>query len=178
MLLKSELLMTSKQMILVAIFALSLTGISCSQHDLTIGKTLVNEDGSQSEWRIVSSKRGRFTIQMPGIPKASTNFISSTFGTIPQFSLIVEPAGTIAYGISYCIYPPNLEITNLPMATILDFTRNNVIGKDGKLLSEREVTSDGRKANEFVFEKMNGQAHVTVQTYFVGNTNYTLIVVM
>ena len=60
---------------------------------------------------------------------------------------------------------------------MLEAGRDEALGKDGKLLSERRITLDSNLGREFDMEKLGGKVFVKVRVYFVVNRIYTLTAV-
>jgi hypothetical protein len=178
--------LNSKQCVFSTAFALLvltvLTLTACSPAaDMTVGNPLLKPDGSQSEWVPVSSKRGRFKILMPGVPKAETNIMSSPRGTIKIYTLITETSPSFAYSIECVDWPPKMQklglgSSNWPLA--LENMRREIIGDDGKLISERQLRTNSRDTTELVLEKLNGQARIFVRIYPGDQTTYEASVVM
>jgi hypothetical protein len=82
-----------------------------------------------------------------------------------------------AYGISVGDLPITNKFSDERIQIMLDAGRDEALGPDGKLLTERKIILGSNPGREFDMEKLNGEAFVKVRVWFVENRIYTLTAV-
>jgi hypothetical protein len=155
--------------LLSMVFLTVLVLTACSETaDVTIGKPQLNSDGSPFKWVPVSSKSGRFELLMPGVPKVETNDWSSRLGNAKMYSLTTQVTSATAFAFFHYDFPSSVQdrgmlSSNWPIT--LKNIRNNLIGDDGKLISEISLETNELDVTELVMEKANGTRRVIVRIY-------------
>lgn len=162
-----------------ALVLLAVVLAACSQsEDVRVGKPQSNPDGSQSEWVPVSSKRGRFSLLMPGVPKQETNVIHSAGGDVTSYTLTTVVSGRMVFAVEYH------EVTgpaqgagpmkpNWPLA--IQRMQSKLLGSGGRLVGENEILKNGVEATDLVVES---QSHVVVRIYHRLPMTFVATVVM
>lgn len=146
-----------------------------AQSDLTVTKPASDKESPASEWLQVTSKRGRFTVLMPGKPTEDSYVWSTPKGKLEWHSVTTEPAGTIAYSIWYFEQPTKPR--SAKDGDVLAIIRGKLL-EDGKAISERKMAADNHEVTEFVLERLSGQARVTVRVQTANKMVYMAMVVM
>jgi len=125
---------------------------------LCLGLTLplvlgaVQPENLPAGWRVFTSKEGRFSIAMPGMPEEKKQRVTAATGNLDVFLFTIEGKNDSAYVISY---------TDLPAADAapgteekrLDFAREGAVDRArGKLRSEKKIELDKHPGRELVIE--------------------------
>lgn len=122
-------------------------------------------------WKEFSSPEGGFSVSLPGTPRAQTQEVDSPPGTVSFRSYVLQ-TGTGVYDVSYS----DLPIYSEDPAHIrkgLDANRKALLKREGlKLLSEKEITFDGRPAREWLL--LRGDEVVRRRLILVKERLYTL----
>jgi hypothetical protein len=136
--------------------------------------TLAQEKG---KWQEFSSKEGRFTVLMPGIPNAKKNNIPGPDDSIVQQKIFLVDNKTAAYLVAYQDNPA--EIGKAEENKALEKMRDGV--KDqfkGKLLETKDMKlADKYKGIEFQVEIAEPKGIYRSRIYLVGKRLYQVSVV-
>jgi hypothetical protein len=98
-----------------------------------------------------------------------------------MYTLTRETAPTIAYSIGYFDLPSGMQglgLTSSNWPLTLENIRRNMMGDDGKLITQRQLNASGRDATELVLEIQGGQARVVARIYPTEQAVYEASVVM
>ena len=146
--------------------------VSCSQSkSAEIAPTDLQIIEAGSGWYKASTLRGGFQAVFPGKPTATTDAVDSPAGRVDSYAVLVEPSGTVAFGVMYHSSP------RAAPATILQTVCSAAI-RNAKVVSERAIVLAGVAGREVIMKKLAGQALVTLRVYiFDGRVYYVSVVV-
>jgi hypothetical protein len=119
------------------------------------------------------SDEGRFTVLMPGKPKAQNQNMDSPVGKI-DLVMYMAGSGTAGCAVAYADYPAQLVNSTDPQK-LLDGSRNGAVKNvNGKLVSETSVSFNGLPARDVVIE-MPGKAFITARFILASPRFYELM---
>ena len=130
---------------------------------LTIGLTLllaapVMAQPGPEEYQ---SRDGHFTIQFPGKPKESTQSAKTQAGVLKVHTATFATREGNVYLVSHTEFPATMTRPE-NHDSLFKGVRTGLIGKDGKLVSEKEVMVAGTKGREVLVDKSKQQTRFRV----------------
>jgi hypothetical protein len=128
----------------------------------------------EAAWKAFTSEAGRFSVLLPRTPRQTTQTVDTGVGAVDEHAFTVMH-GSITYLVSYGDYPQNVLARN-PQAALDAFGDGAVASMEGKLLSERAISTNGHLGRELEIRLADdsGAAIVRLRIYVVGNRLYTV----
>jgi hypothetical protein len=126
---------------------------------------------SPVNWKEFASAEGGFTVSMPGVPAISSEPVDTAVGRIVMhLYFLATKLGE--YGVSYSDLPVKSDDAAVARS-VLDGSRNEILGNGVKLLNEDDMTVEGILGRELIFEK--GGVVVRERMFLVDGRLYALI---
>jgi hypothetical protein len=149
-------------------------------HDLLsavdeLAEATEEEMAEESAGDLFHSEDGRFKINFPGEPTASSDIIPTEVGNIEMMSFLYEKSVTEAYMVAYSDYPSQMVEASS--------TRDMLVGaRDGSsgnlgIVSfdlDKEVELDGHEG--LYFKGAAGSIHAEYKIFLVGNRLYQIAI--
>jgi len=134
-------------------------------------------DRPLQDWPDFSPRGGRFTVKMPGVPKAKTQTVETPSGTVKITSYGMERDG-MAFMIMISELPPDTLKRNAK--EVLDEARDKgVQNSRGTLREEKEIELGGFPGREMILDlpdsRVRGGGIYRTRLYLVGRTHYQVI---
>lgn len=126
-----------------------------------VGLALVVPAVAQPGGETFQPRGGKFAIKLPGKPKENTITTKSAVGDLKVYTATYATADGNVYMISYTDFP-EAAIKPENHDTLLDGVREGIKGKDGKVVSDKEVTIGTEKGREIVVDKGKVQSRFRV----------------
>jgi TonB family protein len=125
-------------------------------------------------WKEFSSKEGRFTLLLPGVPVKNTQTLDSPYGKLEEHSFILK---TFAYyGVAYIDFPEKDGIRDVK-TFFAGFLEGNLKTTNAQLLEEKDdyrFATPGR----FIKTRIEGGYINRIRLYLIRKRLYVLSVVM
>ncbi|HEY4415876.1 MAG TPA: hypothetical protein VGO57_09305 [Verrucomicrobiae bacterium] len=120
-------------------------------------------------WKKFSSTQGSFSVLLPNDPKES----DQQFGKLAMHGFAAQKNPQSGFGVSYCDFPKTADAKK-----VYDEVQTITVGKEAKLVSQKDLTFENYPAREFEFNR-GGKANYTAHTLMimVGQRLYTLAVI-
>jgi hypothetical protein len=138
---------------------------------IMIGDSIADEPKLEK----VTSKEGKFTVEMPGKPKESSKEINTPNGATTMYLFSLD-GGAVAHLVTYSDHPAKV-VKDLGTDKCLDNVRDgNVKGIKGKLVDERKITIGKNRypGRELIITFGDSKAY-RARIYFVDNRLYQII---
>lgn len=119
-------------------------------------------------------KDGRYSVRFPGRPKETTKAVTTPLGDQTVHLASYATGDGNVFLVSYTDYPAE-AVKPENRATLYDGIRTGVIGKEGKVTADKEVTIDGEKGREVVVDK--GKQVTRVRVVVKGTRLFQLMAV-
>ena len=113
---------------------------------------------------------------MPSRPRTSSVTNDTLAGPLVISFFTAEPSRTVSFSVVHNSFPTNVD-TSYKKA-LFEGGLKQGLGADGRLISDTEIAFHGYPGREWKFEKLKGQALVTMRAYLVGHEFYQAICVM
>ncbi|MDB5306342.1 MAG: hypothetical protein JWO38_544 [Gemmataceae bacterium] len=119
--------------------------------------------GAQPAGEIHAPKGGRFAVRLPGMPKEHTQSTRTDLGELKVYTATYATADGAVYLVSYTDFPPG-AVKPDGRGPMYDAVREGIKGKDGKLVSEKEITvgPDQLPGREILVDKGRQQTRFRV----------------
>ncbi len=128
-----------------------------------------------ADWRDFTSTEGKFSVRMPGEPKAENNTITTDSGEI-VIHLFGVPIGNTDYIVAYSDYPAEL-VNSKGAAGILESARDGAINNTkGTLISDETIELNGFPGMMLVVGSPDGNGIAQAKIFLVGNRLYQVFV--
>jgi hypothetical protein len=128
---------------------------------LGLALVLVAPVGAQPKPDEYESKDGRYTIQFPGKPKESTQTAKTQAGALTVHTTTFATREGSVYLVSYTDFPAAMTRPENRDA-LFRGVREGLTGKDGKLVTEKDVMVAGAKGREVLVDKSKQQTRFRV----------------
>lgn len=106
-------------------------------------------------------KGGGFSAHLPGRPKENNQTARTPIGDLKIHTATYATADGSVYLVSYTDFPPG-AIKPDDRGRLIDAVRDGLKGKDGKVVSEKEITVGPEKGREIVIDKGKQQTRFRV----------------
>jgi hypothetical protein len=138
------------------------------------GKTELQNEKTDAEWREFVSSEGRFKIDFPGVPQETVEE-SDWEGKKVAFHHFEVTRGRFRFEMTYADFPGSAVKEPEKIRYNLDYRRDSLIEQSKeKLVSERDVRLDDWTGREFVLT--DGDQTDAYQIYKIGDRNYQISV--
>jgi hypothetical protein len=126
---------------------------------------------------VYSSEEGKYSVKFPGEPKVSTKKTRSDLGELKVVIATYATADGNAYMVSYTDFPAAATKPE-NRGTLYDGVRDGVKGRDGKLVSEKEIEfgPDKLPGREVVVDKGKGKQRVKFRVVLRDDRLYQVLV--
>jgi hypothetical protein len=137
------------------------------------------QGGGTPGWTKYTSKKGGFSVVMPGTPRESTKTVKTPYDTYEHNLLILaDPVNGTAYAIDFTDLPEDL-LQGASVETFLDTECDVFLQKAKcKLLSQKAITRGRLLGREIEVELLAGKAISRTRIFLVGRRIYHLSVIM
>jgi len=126
-----------------------------------------------AQFKEFRSDEGRFTVLMPGKPKAQNQTLDSPVGKVDMVMYMVG-SRKVGCAVAYADYPQQL-INSTDPQKILEGAKNGAVKNvSGRLVSETSIDFHGLPARDVVIEVPN-KAFITARFILVGPRFYELM---
>lgn len=106
-------------------------------------------------------KGGGFSVHLPGVPKEKSQTAKTPIGDLKIRTATYATADGSVYLVSYTDFPPG-AIKPDDHGRLIDSVRDALKGKDGKVVSEKEIAVGPEKGREVVIDKGKQQTRFRV----------------
>jgi len=131
-------------------------------------------DQPKSEWKKFTSKKGRFTVLIPGTPEQKALPAESDFGKGVLHMNQAEAGGTM-YGANYSDFPA--KIKKMPIKQLLDSSRDGAIANlKGKLAGEKDIKLGKYFGREVQIEVSGGKRLFWARVFLVEQRLYQVVI--
>jgi hypothetical protein len=131
---------------------------------------------AQSRGEDYAPKDGRFTIRFPGKPKSTTQTARSEIGDLEVSTATYATSDGNVFLVSYTDFPEEATKSEA-QKTLFDGVREGLKGKDGKVLSEKEVKVGEDKLPGRDLEIEKGKQRIRFRAVLRDNRLYQIAVV-
>jgi hypothetical protein len=153
-----------KRFLVVSLFTLFLSSLALGQTHAPSGAQ------PPAGWINYSSTAGRFSVHLPGQPKAQEQPVDTAAGKLTNHVLMVQK-GSAAFAISYADYPQDVANPQ----EVLDNVRQGAInGIKGTLISGKNIMHKGYPGREFRATVQGGV--YTSRIFLVHSRLYQMVV--
>ena len=122
-----------------------------------------------------SSKEGRMSVLLPGVPNESIKTLNSDVGTIDLHIFDLDK-GDIYFAVSYSDYPDSL-VKSLSVSKHLDNAREGALANTMATLTAEEIIEVEGYEGRLLSAKIGEDYALRAKFFLVGNRLYQLIIV-
>ncbi|HIG31737.1 MAG TPA: hypothetical protein EYQ50_29545 [Verrucomicrobiales bacterium] len=122
--------------------------------------------GATAEWIRLSPPEGIATILMPSQPSGRTNTQDTKTGKVIIHEFTVNSSSNAVFVLTFAEFPDILDLSD--SEAVLDRGLKGVVGVDGKLVSDSEISLDGYAGRETDIKKIGERFLVGMRMYLVG----------
>ena len=131
----------------------------------------------QSEWKELVSKKGEFTILMPGSPSKEVFTGSTPDGQMTKYKFVLKKE-SVTYTVK-CVDYPEIVVEKNPKSFLLDEAQKRAESRfKGKLVNRKSISLNGYPGREVEIEFAGGERIYKSQMYSVGARFYQVSVEM
>jgi hypothetical protein len=122
-----------------------------------------------------TSRDGNYSVRFPDAPKETSNIAKGPLGDLKVFTATLATAEGNVYMTSYTDFPSG-TVKAETHATLFEGVREGLKGKDGKVLSEKEIEV-GKELAGRELELEKGKQRVRIRIILGGNRMYQVAVI-
>lgn len=142
-------------------------------------------DQQQAQWQTIISESGKYSIEMPSIPKEKQQTIPSDIGNlilnIQILDLSSSKGDNLVFSVNYTDYPKDLmealQTEEQTQQFLIDSREGAVANINGSLVSSKEIEITGGDGLRFDIAIMDGAYTVRMNYYLVGIRVYAIQVI-